>query len=82
MNRQILAKVSGVQKLLFAIAIGLGTLILIFGNSIGTSCLCPEGVECLCPDDGLIYRIAGAILAVAGIGLWAFQAFRKVKIVN
>jgi hypothetical protein len=78
----ILAKVSGLQKLLFATAIGLGILALLFANSIGTSCLCPEGALCLCPDNTLIYRVAGAILLVVGAGLWSFQAFRKVEIVS
>jgi hypothetical protein len=77
-----LAKVSGLQKLLFATAIGLGILALLFGNLIGTVCLCPEGAICLCPDDALIYKMAGEILLVAGIGLWTFQAFRKVEIVS
>lgn len=81
-RQRILAKVSRLQKILFGIMIVLGALALLFGNSIGTSCLCPEGAVCLCPDNGLIYRAAGAILLVAGIGLWALQAFRKVKIVS
>jgi hypothetical protein len=60
-----------------------GVVIVLYGNSTGIACNCPEGVPCDCIDyvSGAA-KTVGTILTAAGVGLWAFQRYRKVEIVS
>ena len=78
-----MARVSGLHKVIFIILFGVGMFLIIYGNSIGIACLCPEGVPCPCIDyAGLTAMVAGTVSIAAAAGLYLFQRYRKVEVLT
>jgi hypothetical protein len=77
-----LGKVTGLHKAVFIAMMAVGLFLIFYGNSFGTSCHCAEGAICLCPDNTLMYEIAGVMLMLAGIGIWIFHKYRKVEVID